>query len=126
NRLGAIFTGNVAPQELPLYYSMADALILPAEQEPWGLVINEAMACGLAIIAHKHCGAAVDLVDEKNGVKLEELSADEVARAMRLVAGDESRLLAMQQSSREKIQQWTIEAAARGIIRAVEATCLTR
>jgi len=126
NSPGILFTGNVAPQELPLYYAMADALILPADQEPWGLVINEAMACGLAVIAHKHCGAAVDLVDERNGVKLEEFSVKEVARAMRLVSGDEMRLRAMRQNSREKIQQWTVEAAARGIIRAVEATCITR
>jgi len=52
-------------------------------------VINEAMACGLAVIAHKHCGATVDLVDEKNGVKLENFSVDEVTRAMQLLAGDE-------------------------------------
>ena len=101
----------------------ADALILPASQEPWGLVINEAMACGRAVIAHKHCGAAVDLVDEKNGVKLEEFSIAEVARAMRLLAGDKSLLRSMQQNSREKIQHWSIEAAAQGIICAVEASC---
>lgn len=123
---GVIFTGNVAPQELPLYYAMADALILPADQEPWGLVINEAMACGLAVIAHKHCGAAVDLVDEKNGVKLEDFSVEGVARAMRLLAGDELLLQAMQRNSREKIQHWSIEAAAQGIIHAVKASCLKR
>ncbi len=123
NHPAVIFAGNVAPQDLPLYYAMADALILPASQEPWGLVINEAMACGLAVIAHKHCGAAVDLVDEKNGVKLEELSIDEVARAMWLLAGDESLLWSMQRNSREKIQYWSIEAAAQGIIHAVEASC---
>jgi glycosyltransferase involved in cell wall biosynthesis len=123
---GVIFTGNVAPQELPLYYAMADALILPADREPWGLVINEAMACGLAVIAHKHCGAAIDLVDEKNGVKLEDFSIEGVARAMRLLAGDELLLRVMQRNSREKIQHWSIEAAAQGIIRAVEASCLKR
>ncbi|MEP7337863.1 MAG: glycosyltransferase family 4 protein [Acidobacteriota bacterium] len=123
---GVIFAGSVAPQELPLYYAMADALILPAEREPWGLVINEAMASGLAVIAHKHCGAAVDLVDEKNGVKLEGFSVEEVARAMRLLVGDELLLRAMQRNSREKIQHWSIEAATRGIICAVEASCLKR
>ena len=117
-----IFAGNVAPQDLPLYYAMADALILPASQEPWGLVINEAMACGLAIIAHQYCGATVDLVDERNGVKLEEFSVDEVARAMRLLAGDKSLLRSMQQNSREKIQHWSIEAAAQSIIHAVDAS----
>ena len=48
------FLGNVAPADLPAVYAMADVLVLPARDEPWGLVINEAMACGLAIIAHEH------------------------------------------------------------------------
>lgn len=121
-----IFAGNVAPSELPLYYALADVLVLPAEQEPWGLVINEAMACGLAIIAHKHCGAAADLVNEENGVSLRTFSVDELAQAMRLFAGDESLLQAKQTRSSEKIQAWSIDQAARGIIRAIETTSSKR
>lgn len=116
------FVGNVVPQDLPLYYAMCDVLILPASQEPWGLVVNEAMACGLAVIAHKDCGAAVDLVDEKNGVKLETFSTNEVARAMQRLTDDKSLLRSMQQNSREKIKHWSIEAAAQEIVRAVEAS----
>jgi len=121
-----VFAGNVAPPELPLYYAAADVLILPADQEPWGLVVNEAMACGLAVIAHQHCGAAVDLVDQDNGVRLESFSVDELARAMQRLADDCSLLQAMQQCSREKIQGWSIEVAARGMIRAVETSCLKK
>src|SRR5262245_54534655 len=115
-----IFAGNVSPEELPLYYALSDALALPASQEPWGLVINEAMASGLAIIAHRHCGAAVDLVAEDNGVTLETLSVEELRDAMRSVAGDRARLNSMKSRSHEKIEGWSIQAAARGIIRAVE------
>lgn len=121
-----IFTGNIKPADLPLYYAMADVLVLPAGKEPWGLVINEAMACGLAVIAHKHCGAAVDLVDEKNGVKLEDFSANEIARAMHYLASDGEILRSKQKCSREKIKGWSIDAAAQGIVRAVEASYLKR
>ena len=48
--------------ELPSYYALASALILPSTSEPWGLVINEAMACGLPILASSQCGAVWDLV----------------------------------------------------------------
>ncbi len=116
-----VFAGNVAPKELPLFYALADALILPAGREPWGLVVNEAMACGLAVIAHKHCGAAVDLVDAENGARLDGFSVDELAAAIRRIATDQMLRHSMQQRSRERIQDWTIEAAARGIIQAVEA-----
>jgi glycosyltransferase involved in cell wall biosynthesis len=115
-----IFAGNVPPEELPLYYAISDVLILPATQEPWGLVINEAMASGLAVIAHRHCGAALDLVAPDNGVALETFSVDELARAMRLIASDRSLLHSMQARSQAKIRGWSIDAAARGIIRAVD------
>lgn len=113
------FAGNVAPADLPAVYAMADVLILPASQEPWGLVINEAMVCGLAIIAHQHCGAAVDLVDADNGFKLSGFSVDELAAAMNSLIENPARLRAMQESSRQKIQDWTIENSAKGIVEAI-------
>jgi len=125
SRRRVIFTGGVAPDELPLYYAAADALILPAEQEPWGLVINEAMACGLAVIAHGDCGAAVDLVGPDVGVKLGTFSVEELTEAMRLVGRDDEQRRAMQQKARARIQAWSIAAAAQGIIRAVESSSTT-
>lgn len=50
--------------ELPLYYAAADVLILPSEFETWGLVINEAMACGLPCIVSDGCSAAADMIIE--------------------------------------------------------------
>lgn len=114
-----IFAGRITPDELPLYYALSDALVLPARAEPWGLVINEAMACGLAVIAHARCGAAVDLVGSDNGVALATFEVDELAAAIKLLARDDERRRAMQQQSRAKIQPWTIATAARGIIRAI-------
>lgn len=121
-----IFLGGIAPGELPLYYGLADVMILAARDEPWGLVTNEAMACGLAVIAHGECGAAVDLVSEENGVILESFEIDELAAAMRRLAGDEEGRRMRQQASRKKIMDWNIEAAARGVLAAVEATCQPR
>jgi glycosyltransferase involved in cell wall biosynthesis len=119
---GVTFVGAVAPDDLPLYYAAADALILPADREPWGLVINEAMACGLAVIAHGDCGAAVDLVGPDVGVKLRTFSVHELAEAMRLVGCDAEKRQAMRQRALAKIQTWSIAAAAQGIIRAIESS----
>jgi len=117
-----IFAGNLAPRDLPLYYALSDALVLPAAQEPWGLVINEAMASGLAVVAHRHCGAAVDLVAEDNGFALETFSVEELSGAMKIIASDPARLGSMQSRSLEKIKGWSIDVAAAGIIRAVESS----
>ena len=121
-----IFTGPIAPAELPLYYTLSDVLVLPADREPWGLVINEAMACGLAVIAHRHCGAAVDLVGNDNGVALNTFSVDELAEALKTMVNHEPLLRSMQERSRKKIANWSIDAAALGMIRAVESSLTTR
>jgi 1,2-diacylglycerol 3-alpha-glucosyltransferase len=57
-----VWVGFKQIDELPSYYALASALILPSTSEPWGLVINEAMACGLPILASSKCGAVLDLV----------------------------------------------------------------
>jgi glycosyltransferase involved in cell wall biosynthesis len=50
------------------FYNMADALVLPSSNEPWGIVVNEAMCFKLPIIASDRVGAAWDLVkDGYNG-----------------------------------------------------------
>jgi len=121
-----IFTGPIAPAELPLYYTLSDVLVLPAAREPWGLVINEAMACGLGIIAHRHCGAAVDLVGDENGIALNTFSVDELGEALKLIINHEPLLRSMQKRSREKIANWSIDTAALAMIRAVETSMKAR
>jgi len=65
---GVRFLGFQKRPHLFNFYNVADALILPSEIEPWGIVVNEAMCFGLPIIASDRVGAAVDLVkDNYNG-----------------------------------------------------------
>ena len=47
--------------EMPAVYAAADALVLPSAGETWGLVANEALACGRPIIVSSACGCADDL-----------------------------------------------------------------
>jgi glycosyltransferase involved in cell wall biosynthesis len=58
---GAV-TGFVNQSELPAYYHATDILVLPSEFEPWGLVVNEAMAAGALPVVSDQVGAAPDLV----------------------------------------------------------------
>lgn len=63
------FAGELAElDEAAFYYAFASAFILASWSEPWGLVINEAMAAGLPIVAARQVAAATDLVvDGVNG-----------------------------------------------------------
>lgn len=46
------------------YYSFANCFVLPSTREPWGLVVNEAMAASLPVLVSDRCGCAEDLVSE--------------------------------------------------------------
>ena len=52
-------------QNMPALYACADVFVLPSRSETWGLAVNEAMAAGKAIILSDACGAAYDLVKNK-------------------------------------------------------------
>jgi glycosyltransferase involved in cell wall biosynthesis len=58
------FAGFKNQSELPHYYVGADLLVLPSDGgETWGLVVNEAMACGLPAVVSDAVGCAPDLID---------------------------------------------------------------
>jgi glycosyltransferase involved in cell wall biosynthesis len=61
-----VFAGFVNQRELPQVYAAADVFVLPAENESWGLAVNEAMCAGLPIVVSDQVGCAPDLV--KHGV----------------------------------------------------------
>ena len=48
--------------QLPLWYGRADVFVHPAPHEPWGVSVNEALACGLPVIAAEGVGAAAELI----------------------------------------------------------------
>ncbi|MBL6616324.1 MAG: glycosyltransferase family 4 protein [Reyranella sp.] len=62
----ADFLGFVNQRELPAVYAAADLLVLPSDaRETWGLVVNEAMACGVPAVVSDAVGCGPDLVDAK-------------------------------------------------------------
>ena len=58
-----VVTGFVNQVDLPSYYHAADILVLPSYEEPWGMVVNEAMATGAVPVVSDRVGAGPDLVD---------------------------------------------------------------
>ena len=58
--------GFVNQSALPAYYGAADVLVVPSRHEPWGLVVNEAMACGTPCIVSDVVGAGPDLIQGKD------------------------------------------------------------
>jgi glycosyltransferase involved in cell wall biosynthesis len=60
------FAGFLNQGEIPRAYAVSDVLVLPSDgRETWGLVVNEAMACGLPVIISSEVGAGPDLVESR-------------------------------------------------------------
>ncbi len=81
------FPGFRQIEELPRFYAHAGAFVHPALEEPWGLVINEALACGLPVLSSRNVGAAEELVLEGvNGLTFEPNDASDILRCLRRLA----------------------------------------
>jgi glycosyltransferase involved in cell wall biosynthesis len=113
----ASFAGFRNQSELPALYVAADVLVLPSDaDETWGLVVNEAMACGVPAIVSDAVGCARDLIDEDSiGRTFPCGDVDSLAQQLinfRVVDRD-----ALQQ----KCEAYSIERATEGLQKAVEA-----
>jgi glycosyltransferase involved in cell wall biosynthesis len=102
-------TGFIEDQDelFKIYYAGA-LLVLPSYNEPWGLVVNEAMAAGLPVIVSNESGCSLDLVkDGENGFILSDLENPEILRNL-IIKTLENKENFSKKSS-EIIDNWTFE-----------------
>jgi glycosyltransferase involved in cell wall biosynthesis len=57
-----LFPGFVQRDELAAFYALAEIFVFPTHSDTWGFVVNEAIACGLSVIATDVAGCVMDLV----------------------------------------------------------------
>lgn len=113
------WVGFVHREQLPAYYALAYAAVLPTLSDPWGLVVNEAMACGLPVIVTDAAGCAADLVgDMWNGVVISPGDVTQLSYALDALAADVGLHRTMGQRSRERIARFSPEHCAGGIAEA--------
>ncbi|HEV7427637.1 MAG TPA: glycosyltransferase [Thermoanaerobaculia bacterium] len=117
HNLGGIhFAGFVNQSELPKYYGMSDVFVLPSLYEPRGAVINEAMACGLPVIATDRCGSIGDIVlDGENAFVYPAGDAGALSHSMERLIDDAQLRERMAQRSREIIATWTFARGVEGV-----------
>lgn len=107
------FIGQQSQDDLAQIYSRSQTLILPSTNEVWGLVVNEALACGLQVIVSEKCGVA-KFVEHMDGVFTCEPTAPSVAGAMNQAKWSWTGLIAD-----PEILEYTPEAFAEELLRLV-------
>ncbi len=114
-----VFAGLKNTADIVPYFAFADCFVLPSMREPWGLVVNEAMAAGLPLIVSDRCGCADDLVEpEKNGYIFNPSDPRELGPLLTKFAGlNPERRQRMGRCSREIISRYSPELWAEEVVR---------
>jgi glycosyltransferase involved in cell wall biosynthesis len=111
-----VFPGFAQRDRLAVIYALAEALVFPTLSDPWGLVVNEAMACGLPIIASDAAGCTADLVhDRENGYVVPSANVEKLAEAMAALARDPQLASRMGECSARLIEGFSPECCAAGL-----------
>lgn len=112
---GIVFAGFRNQSELPRFFELSTVFVLPSRHEAWGLITNEAMACGMPVIVTTDAGCAPDLVRTgKNGFAYP--TGDVVALREALVETLEPKQAeAMGLRSREIIASWSYAEDVEGL-----------
>lgn len=110
-----------------IYYLASDVFVLPTREDVWGLVVNEAMLCGLPVICSKYAGCCKDLIgNEKTGFVIDPNDTESFAHVLRKVITNGGLRGAMSERAREKACEYSIEESAKGFLRAISFCQLTR
>jgi glycosyltransferase involved in cell wall biosynthesis len=105
------WAGFIAEQSIvSALYRASDALVLASDFEPWALVINEAAAAGLAMVASDVVGAAPELVrDGVNGRVFPHGDLPQLVQCLHEVT-DESNTDRMKAASADVLRDWQVRA----------------
>ncbi len=120
------FLGFRNQSELPSIYAMADVFVLPSQSEPWGLAVNEAMACNTAVISTDECGCSADLVDDAVGRVIPAGDREALSVALEEVLADHQRCVAMGLVAGKRISSWGFAEDLGGLKEALTAVVVSQ
>jgi glycosyltransferase involved in cell wall biosynthesis len=103
---GVRFVGPVGPEKLRELYRESDVFVFPSFFEGFGLVILEAMACGLPVIASDR-SAGPDVLDDSCGRVVAPGHLEQLIEALRWFAANRDRLPAMKAAARNRAMSLT-------------------
>ena len=119
--LPVTFAGFYNQSRMPEAYAISDVLVLPsAYDETWGLVVNEAMASGLAAIVSDKVGCAPDLVAPgQTGAVFPAGNVPALAKVMERYLSEPSRSAIEGQNAARRIQRYSLDQAVENTVNAV-------
>ena len=123
------FAGFLNQSQMASAYVAADALVLPSDRgETWGLVVNEAMACGLPAIVSDQVGCAEDLVKPGiTGAVFPCRDVEALAQSLCSLAIDPAGAARMGEAAQARVHRfYGVDQARDGVLQALRQTLATR
>jgi glycosyltransferase involved in cell wall biosynthesis len=117
---GVRFCGFRNQSELPRFFDLASVFVLPSQHEPWGLIVNEVMNAGRAVIVSSDVGCQPDLV--RNGIEGFVYPVGDVPAltvALSKVLANPETTVNIGMNARNRINQWSFEEDIVGLRQAL-------
>ena len=122
NEIGNVMIRGFHPkEELFEYYKSADVFVHPTSYDVWGLVLNEAMACGLPAVVSNHCVAGLELIkDGENGYLVKMGNDKEMCERVIQICENTKLHTQMAQNALQTIAPYTLDHMAETHIRVLK------
>lgn len=121
NNITYNYPGFIQQIDLPQYYASARLLLFPSEQDPWGLVANEACAVGVPVVTCDNTGVGGDLIiHDYNGYVLP-LEVDIWAKQIINILENKELYDRLSKNAIKSSNTFTPEIAAKGICDAADS-----
>jgi glycosyltransferase involved in cell wall biosynthesis len=115
------FEGYKQYDQLLPYYLNSDLFVFPTLRDVWGLVVNEAMMCGLPVICSKYAGCCQDLIrEEENGLVVDPQNLEELSDSISDLISQNGKLSDYGERSLQIIKTFTTERTTQGFVEAIE------
>lgn len=117
------FCGFRNQSELPGFFDIATVFVLPSRHEPWGLIVNEVMNSGRAVIISDDVGCQPDLItDGIEGCIFPAGNVEALTDALKRSLATPETASLMGQRGLERISSWSYEEDIRGLRHAIAQT----
>ena len=116
------FVGFINQSELPEVFGAADVFVLPSDEEPWGLIVNEVMCAGVPVVTTRAVGCVPDLIEDGvTGMLIEPGDTEGLAAKLTVLAKDPTLRRDIGRAGLNRIRGWDYRRCAEGIRAALSA-----
>ena len=114
------FVGHVEGRRKAIYYSVADMFVLPTLNDPWGLVINEAIYYGLPIVTTTDAGASELVEKEECGLVIKSGDPELLRDAINKILNDKKLEKRFKKNSKVCFKNYSLEEGTKPFLEAFE------